>query len=256
MAKIKKFEQVTTQSDGNRLKWKGDIYVNSQGIFYVSIPEDLMDLATNLSKEVNDFKKFHIKGDKFYSDTLANCEQYIKQIHVKKSVVEKKDELLILYKFHNRGSYWKNEDGTIMACGGSEFADYSERKNAGSGWCGSSPSFIHDAYENYAIEFYAKVVKKTTYTGSDKIEFSHIAGGELGKWGEELNLFAHLRYPQTDRHSDMFYGNFQEVSYTEERAKFFHDLILGMCKLMDKLSCLQDDDILKKLMDNNTKLLE
>lgn len=254
MAKIKKFEQVTTQSDGTKLKWKGDIYVNSQGIFYVSIPEDLMDLATNLSKEVNDFKKFHIKDTKFYSDTLANCELYIKKLHKKKAVVERKDELVILYKFHNRGSYWKNKDGAILACGGSVGADHFDRED--SGWCGSTPTFTHNNYENYAIEFYAKIVNKVTFTGSDKIEFEHVGNNVLEHWGDELNHFVHLKSPSTDTHNEMFYGNFQEVPYTEERAKFFHDLLLGMCKLMDKLSCLQDDEIIKRLMDSNTKLLE
>jgi hypothetical protein len=253
MGKFKTLKCHYAKPSGGYQDLKIDISIDAKGHFYAKIPDELMEYAEKYDKENNKNTNAWLgPNQKVFSKQLESVEYFLIGMNKLQANDSVKHELVIVYAINNQVSYYKHKN--IIYPNG-EIED-DRHKSVGS-WQGGIEGM--NQVGNYSVQVYAKVVNKISQSSSDKVKWDNPAFGtkELGEHGEKLNSFTHLGWPKD---SDSHYGVVKiedcvQIPYTEERAKFFYDMLLGMCKLADKFSVLQDEKVLLKLADSGKFLL-
>lgn len=258
MAKVKKFSTFCSKPSGGYQTVKVDIHVDTKGMFYAKIPDELLEYAESFAKDKSKVSDARIgNGHKIFATTLEDIEKFLSGTNRLAANDSVKSELVILYAINNQVSYYKL-DGKILE--NAEEDDHNDRKGT---WFGGERG---NSWNNYSVQVYAKVVKRTTQTNSDTVNWDRpdpdfgpeeLRGEPLGEYGEKLNSFLNLGWPKDFCHDSNHVNpeHCTAIKYTEERAKFFYDMLIGMCKLADKFSVLQDEKVLLKLADSGKFLL-
>lgn len=270
MAKVKSFSCSYHKPSGGNFSLKGDIQVDAEGQFYFKLEEehipyaqDFIDNGQRIDKE-NKLRIWGRNRNNLYSSNMSYLEEALKGICHKVANSGVKEELVIKYLIENHVAYYKKDD-VIYPSGNDAGDGYSNRESGGK-WCGADHNNLHF----FAVKVYAKVVLKTTQTGSNQIDYGspHHAqdedlrvqndhgevDGQKDEYLHKLNRFL-LSFSGGDRYGDDNIKNFKEMPYTEKRAKFFYELMLGMCKLADKFSVLEDETTVLKMADSGRALL-
>lgn len=266
MAKVKKFSTFCEKSAGGYQKIDVDINVDTSGKFYAKIPDELLEFAEKYEKDSESkTRTAHIgNNQKVFASTLADLEYFLSSVNRLKAKDEMKVEVVILYRINNHVAYYKYPDGTIEPTGEGE-KDYYKPTGAWHGIDG------RELGNNYSVQLYAKVVVRITQANSDTVKWEkplnidstpdaykgHPEVVKMGEYAQKLNSFNNLGWPKSFCYDETQVNPAHciAIPYTEERAKFFHDMLLGMCKLADKFSVLQDEKVLLELADSGKFLL-
>jgi hypothetical protein len=266
MAKVKKFSTFCDRPSGGYQKIDVDINVDTKGMFYAKIPDELLDFAEKYANSPESKTRTSRIGNdqKIFASNLDDLEYFLSSVNRLKAKDELKVEVVILYRINNHVAYYKYPDGKIEPTGGGE---KNHNKPTGE-WHGIEG---REQGNNYSVQLYAKVVVKISQANSDKVKWDRPENRnhgpdssrnrpesvEMGEYAEKLNSFNNLGWPKDFCHDESQVNpkHCVEIPYTEERAKFFHDMLIGMCKLADKFSVLQDEKVLLKLADSGASFL-
>lgn len=151
------------------------------------------------------------------------------------------DEVVILYGTDSRVAYAIDKDGSLQPNGSLCKGDWNKGEAR---WAKSELSASRGA-EFYSIAAVAVIAKKSSCsrpTGT-VVKYSrvmHRDADELGEWAAKLGGFTGIGI-------DLEHYRLEEMPYTEEAARFFTLLLLGLCEL---------DRRLQSFMGDRTKLLQ
>lgn len=253
MGKVKTGWVRTRDAMDEHVEYKYQISVSVHGKFYCKPDQHFIDTADSMEADLKAHDAYIVKGT-LYSARLSNLEEAMARIvkrYYEKDKIKK--ELVIIYKIQNQVSYYKR-DGSISPNGERGPAD------ARGEWLGDTPKFRGDKWDSYCVKICAQIWVKSTKENTGKVKYDGPQKGELGEHGNNLNKFLQLNpfydgdYGSSDY--ETLSVQYKEMAYTEERAKFFYDILIAMCKLADKVSVLKDEDKLLQIINSGTKLLE
>jgi hypothetical protein len=231
---------------GDNLIFTSEVYVNNEGEFSVTIPDNLFDICRGIAR-IN--KEFHDKvtiaspsgaaqiNYRIYASSLDLCKKLIGVAGDEYVTCETTTEKVILYDSDIRVCYTKDDEGNIYTNG------YTPVPRVLAKHQGTLHATETDKY--YKVGFAAKIFDKITYKhgSSQKIEYKKSEmQGQMHSYPEtyhdKLNSFVGLNMPTQ---------GMKEILYTEEAAKFFYELMIGMCTLADRLSNFINDESQVKL---------
>lgn len=262
MPKLKSHTFKLSSKAGECIEFASEVSVNSEGVFAVTYPEEYdLDIQANLIKgcKATQPRKYCRVESKTLNDAIKSIENGIK------SLLDTKEthELVIWYKFITQCHYAvDSETGTIYSNAALAINETGKKygHNGAINWVdnGATKGFTaFDAPEPYTVSIQATVMRKTTYTSksNERVEYFNsneplnYSNGEtlpMGECGEKLRGFNHTNLSEHDT----------EIPYTEEAAKFFHDAMLSICSLSDKLThFFADQNNVMAAIENNAQML-
>lgn len=232
--------------NGDVLRFTSKVSVDSHGIFAVTIPDELEHTAMAMRKRddlvtVGRPKKYlRVEGS-----TLETCYKKIADIMNTYLDCTVTEELVIRYSINTDYSVFRNEDGSLHPCG--SYGNYDED---GSTWVGN----LHATKraEHFTIGVYARVFKKITHSrgGIDRVEYEYERELASDTHGDRLNAFVGMDGPHRG-------GNLEEIPYTEEAARFFHDTVMGVLAMAHNVRTFFDDksNLIKAIESNELNIL-
>ena len=275
-----KFHHVA--DNGEERSFISKVTVTQDGLFHITIPADLVNCV-----EVNLPNGCHIdqwrrtanrpsmlpKNLMHRTTTITNrvsgtsfddCKKAIKNGLRDWLKCETTEETVIRYGYKYAATYWKMPDGTIYANGGDcendpqYDQDQPEHAPEVNGkWFGNLHATKHST--GYMVSLYAAIAKKTTHTRGDvtEVEYSHpdFENFSHTTYGERLNCFVGLCEEGGWGQSDV---DCEEMPYTEEAAKFFYEMLIGMCAFADKIEGFfaEPENVIKAIESGATLLIE
>lgn len=267
MAKIGKHKISVESSIDYREKIGVEVEINvsKEGDFYFSLNEDQMKML--LDKGV-DFSKTYNKRTKklgtFYAKSLDELKNNFKKIleeAISGEILE--DRNVILYDIKTYCSYCVSEG--IPVPNGYYIKEDEKNDNGYADWHegtdrseGSSFGFnaYAQVYHKQVIKFKSGKVK--TFFWSMNYDQSK----QLGEYGKRLNHFGLKAFDIRDAYSDDGHSMWSmngkiEIDYTEENAKFFHDILVGICKLNEQIkNFIKKPELLQQIIDSQMKFLQ
>ena len=228
MAKLAPYELFLQSDIEEKFKFIFDVRVTSDGIFHFEIPDELKDTVENaISNQKVDYDLLVIIG------ILKNGKYAIshKEYNACKKIVdiagqeyvksESKEEIVICYGIDSKVTYFKSNDGEIFSNG----------QLAEGRWLGKVNDCGVNQVSFYSVGLVAICFLKTTYNRSSgsKVKYSKYDGDIIGEYGNRLNNFVGIKL------NDCSLRNLSELPYTEEAAKFFYEMMIGICRLADRM---------------------
>lgn len=258
MAKFKKHEEYASKPSGGYSTLKVDVNLNVGGEFYFKIPKEFetftKKVVSEFVDESEDSEKLYIEKGNLIANSFKLLTRIMQKIVHLAANSDLKEELVIRYRIENNTVYYKYHDGTI-APDDEEDPHRNTDKRTGT-WFGDRSSTNRRTH--FSVNVAAIVATKTTQTGSDSIAYGnpwHLHTIDINEKDNEflmkLNSFDRISF----RDDEWNATDFKEMAYTEKRAKFFYEMLLGMCKLADRFSVLDDDENTLKLADSGQSLL-
>lgn len=240
-----------------------EINVSKDGEFYFSLSDDqvnmLLDKGVDLSKTFNKRTK---KIGTFYAKSLAELKknfQTILEEAISGEIIE--DKNVILYNVTTHCSYCLSE-GLPVPNGyylkkeelrDGNYADWHEGtvKNEGGSF----------GFSAYAQVYHKQIIKFKS--GKDKTFYwamNHEQLEQLGEYGKRLNHFSLKAFDIRDAYGNGNSWNMNgklEIDYTEENAKFFHDILVGICKLNEQIkNFVKKPELLQQIINSQIKFLQ
>ncbi len=248
--------------NGEERKIVSKVTVTQDGIFHMTVPDDLVDsIRANLGSCHIDEVRRRVKKESMLPSglqrhetritnrvsgpSLDDCKRAIKAGLRDWLKCEVTEEIVIRYGRRTKTTYWKMPDGTIYAngyeCRNDPNYDHDAEECIENGnWHGELDATIHNA--GYMVSLFASIKKKTIYTRGSVVEhkysrpdfdnFSHET------WGERLNCFVGIWEDGGFMQDGI---ECEEMPYTEEAAKFFYEMLIGMCAFADKIEGFFED---------------
>jgi hypothetical protein len=237
MAKLKNIEWSKEGMAGDKVVFISSLTVDSDGIFYLSLPEFLIETARSLKIK----NRFSYKEHRIVSKTLKDGQDAIGQIIDEYLACEKTSEMIIRYDYIASCHYAKDPNGEIHPNGTYCEGGYHWNKPIGRTTRSEMEYTVHD----YSVGFKATVVLKTTYNrnASKRIKYKDPDEELLGEYGNKLNAFCRV----------VISNNSHELPYSERTAKLFYESMLALCHVADKLDVLLNRP--DNLLDMSGKLL-
>lgn len=223
--------------------------VLSTGIFQTYIPDDQVEVIKGLAKRV-DLKDVDCTTNRagksvVQATELAPIQRLLEAYGRTRVETVDHTDLILFYKLTSNTSYVIGADGEVHPDGvGVE----------GYEWIGQGS---HHSRLDYTVGITARIVARKTSRFSGGFHIKHL-NPDLPRdtFGGRLNAFTHVnypnedfwsttvegerRYPLHDDHPDGYkiYSNtgWQFMSYTEENAKFFYEMMLNVCRLSERIS--------------------
>lgn len=228
---------------GDELNFTSTVTVDSEGIFRMTIPVELEEVAHSALKGNHDGVSINQspKTLGIYAKTLDTCRKYIAIICNEYLECDVTTENMILYATDIKVSYCKVND-TFYPNGRIAGENYK--------WYGKLSATYPANY--FTIGIAARIYEKKTFKRalSTKIEYKSITTDHTNKgtYFELLNGICGLYINTTAC---------KEMPYTEEAAKFFYETMMSMCKLADRLETFfSDEDNIHKAITNNSSFLQ
>lgn len=226
MASLGKFMHRERNADTNEyLDFTGAVTVSKDGIFRITVdnPELAQVIIANHSNKVylNEGPKYlGICGydlDAIKQDIITGMKRFLQP--------QKTVEYVIRYIVASNWTAWVNhETGEFWGSGGAPGC--APRPPAG--WDGQGGLHANKTVEAFSFAVGAQVYRKTTYSRGAHVRHEYGRANQddaahIGQYGQELATYS--CWP--DRHD----SKAVEVPYTEERAKFFLELVKAIVKL-------------------------
>lgn len=238
MAKVKTHRFAHNGKTGEKIDFKSDITVDSDGDFHATIPEDLYETAKRMlgANPWDGVKRSSSQwagiipskakvNCRIGGKVLADIERFISAAMIEHLACEVTEDLVIIYTYSGQTSYIYNDEGEFGRNGyGFDGRPYY--------WGGLGDLAPHRATSQYSISVGARCAKRITYTRPsgvkvvfDRPDFpnNHHRSEHPG---EMLNEFIAL-YPDG--------GKCQVMPYSDEAAMFFVNLLMAMCKMSHQL---------------------
>lgn len=237
-----KFHEKAKNGDEREVVSK--VSVTNDGEFHMTVPDDLETSIrahitphsdTYMSRSQRPHMTLRVSGD-----SLNDCKAAIDAGLRDWMACEISEELVIRYGHRIKTTYWKMPDGTIYANGYDARNDQNydherDRAPENGTWHGTLDATTHAP--GYSVELVADIAKRITYTresgskvvyeGPDFDNFSYTT------YGERLNNFVGLRTSDGGYFHDAI--DLTDLPYSEKTAKFFYDMLIGMCAFSDKI---------------------
>ena len=250
-----KFKTVKVSYDGSRyneLKFSYDVYINSNGKFYTTLPEDVVQPLIDHNIKINHNLRTHKPGyfeNQTFNGLVEEIDSLFKEF-MSKEVIE--DKIIIRYNINTNCTYVK--DGDEIYPNGF----YVKNFECGKSKWKKGTSDLHATNSlPFGFEIYVEVKRKITYkfkTGTEKVIYDRINVPNFYKgtnkdyslvWID--NIVGITNYRMT--------GNLKEIDYTEQRAKFFVDLIKSICLINEKIIDYLEPESIIKVIESNKRLL-
>lgn len=213
---------------GEELKFTSEVSVDDDGIFNLTIPEELDEVARVVIEEpcyrTQPRTKLRVSGP-----ALEECKKQINKVVEDYLACEIVEELVIMYGTVNTTFYVKgDETGEIFANGGEcKLYGHDER------YPGYGSLHATNRSSHFQVGLAAFVRKKISYIrpSGTKVEYNRPGYRNLSynTYGERLDNVVGLDFP------DYPENRLKEMPYSEEAAKFFYDTIIAICALGDRI---------------------
>jgi hypothetical protein len=218
--------------------------VLSTGIFQTYIPEDQVEVISGLANRP-DLKGVDCttnRADKpvLQATELAAIQRLLEAYGRTRVETVDHTDLILFYKLTSNTNYVIGADGEVHPDGvGVE----------GYKWINSGHG-THQSRLDYTVGVTARVVGRKTSRFAGGFHIKHV-NPELpdDSIGSQLNRFTHVNYPNEDfwsatvegerRHplrDDNSNTGWQFMTYTEENAKFFFEMMMNVCRLSERIS--------------------
>ncbi|GIC77115.1 hypothetical protein [Moritella sp. F3] len=263
MPKINTYNFEIKNNAGDKIEFESDLFVDQNGMFAVVFPDEyVLHIRANLLKgcRVTKPRKYMRVESKSLDDAIKSIDDGIKSL----LETEESHELIIRYKYETQCHYAKHiENGKLYSNCAQGMRDNGQHSDAG----GRIVNWVDNGADNrsgrpvepYTITIQAQVLRKTTYKSRnhERVEYFHTSKPyndeisceekpHLGEFGEKLNGFNGTR---------LTLGS-EEVSYSEDAAQFFHDAMMAICGLSDRLTgFFSEKSNVMDAIENKTNLL-
>lgn len=249
MARLKSGKFNFKSNAGDVLEFIVDYSVNKDGVFSASVPDELDDIIPGVVKNDKNVSYGSFRSGsrpRILADMLDHLREALNVAGKEWATCESTSERVIVYSVDSKVGYCKTQDGRFFPNG---YTDTPGEEVAG---LGSLHASSHS--DSYRIGIAAAVMMKTTHVrgSSTKVEYEYAP--DLGNnhcfsetYHDRLNDFCglHLR-PEY----------MKQMFYTEDAAKFFYDIMIGMCKMADRIeSFMADDDAVLRAIKSQTGLI-
>ena len=212
---------------GEPMEFTSEIDVTALGLFRAVLPSELLEIVPVVLRQ-EPFLSCRIEEGKvntrLTAPTLDLLIKAIGEAGKEWSSCEESVETVILYSHDLRVGYHQAEDGTIHPNG------YLPKGIEGK-WRGKLNSSERDTH--FRIGFAATVREKVTYrrAGSTSVQYRRPARQDGDhrypeSYHDKLLAFAGLRI-EPDK--------MQEMPYTEEAARFFYEIMIGLCAMAERI---------------------
>lgn len=226
-----------TSKAGEHIEWRSTVSVNSEGIFHLTFPAELVEVARVELKAARTSPfdpmtiaqprtQWQVQGPK-----LDQCKLFLERVAQAYLRTETTVDRVIMYHVGSELSYFRLANGTIVPHAGR----LSEAEQQSGKWQGSSPSVVLD---HYRLGLFAQVLDRITEHRGDHVAVRY-ARPQLpdGSWGAQLNSWTHLNTPAF-RLPEM---TWPVVPYTETAAEFFFRILFRLCQIADQLQTVLAD---------------
>lgn len=243
------------------VKIKVDVLTSKKGLFYLYFDAHHLTFFSEHGVNAQEYCRARTgEFNKLESTTLGNLLGQVEKLLddiTSGQVIE--DKLVIIYKLGTECTYYMSDSGPVPNA--TLDPDKENSPYDPSHWVDCMPPFSERSFKFGCA---ARIMRKKVYRFLNNVEktFFYADLGELknslGEFGTKLNGFR-LRFENiSDAYRaqvDLMHGRI-EMNYTEENAKFFVDVLLGICLLNEKIrQFLGSAQDLERLIQLNQKLL-
>ena len=237
MAKVKTERMIVRDKNdqSNILDFKYDIYVSKEGLFSTTLPSNIViklkAANINVSKNRLDNEGYFSYNnlEKLEASIKAVCEEYFSRRITSEKIV-------IRYVIKTTCTYCLDVNGNIVPNAGREWTKFKERQP--NDWKQGTEEQHATSPHPFGMEVYARPCYRREYkykSGMKKTEY------------EEMTSFDH--FPDKDEETKVYRdyllsvcsmsqpdgGDLVEIEYNESTAKFFVDMIRGICLINEKI---------------------
>jgi hypothetical protein len=235
----------------NGVAFQYNVSVNQQGEFSTTLPKDIVAILDEA--KVKTGKNRLGNFGYFTSDTLDGISVQVKDAIAEafsRELVEQK--IVIEYAIETAFSYCIGRDGEIAPNGGIDWCTPDEYK-----WISGTLERHATSPCPFSLSVYVEPAVSETYkykSGRTVVELAKVRGNLYAEPIVEadpyLKWLVGVTSMNPDRNMKLKY-----MDYSESVAKFFVELLKGMCVLGEKMSMLARPDQIKSFIDNGGKLL-
>lgn len=227
-----------TGSTGEKVEYKAVVTVTTDGMFRVSVPDELVE---HLYK----YREAKIRGDVIVHKSHGSHRVEARTLRVAKDFVDeavkdflkssREEECFLAYRYRSELAYWKNPDGSITHNGGASDAESEGR------WGGCLSGRASDEKEAAGISFAAfALVKVTNARGSTvKIDWEFWRDTTHGKNKDHMDdsdVRSRLNFiSMGESPDDPSRGGWTVIPYDPKAAEFFYRVIHSLCRIDDQL---------------------
>jgi hypothetical protein len=234
MAKLKPIEFHVKNKTDEVLKFRSEVSVNQDGIFALTVPEDLAASAQALRQSDRRWNLVEIHHAQInwrvQSADLALAQQFIKQAMANHLAVETEHELIIAYRQQNTVAYYEGHDGQIY---GNGYEAGSTGGHAVGQWHGALNATAQAAH--YSVGLAARVLLKTTYRrpAGVKVVYDRPRDEDEAAHPElkRLNAFVGLNFGRPGSEGK----SFEEMPYSAAAVHFFTEAMTSMCAMARRM---------------------
>jgi hypothetical protein len=248
MPKFKTERFIMDGSVKGELNFKYDIYIDKDGVFSTTLPQDIVALfeKAQIRMHINKMKNRGYVTSSTYDGLVKSikniCEEYLSRELINEKIVLK-------YQVETSCSYMLNEDSEIVPNG------FWARNGK---WKGGTMSTHAASPETYGIWVYVKPMVRKDYkykSGTQKTEYIHIShAGE--KFDDLKKEMYNLRWlDDLTAIKSRFHGQVKEIDYSESVAEFFVGMIKFICNLNEKIKDFLEPEMIQMIVDKKMNLL-
>lgn len=248
MAKFKTIEVSFDGAKSKEVQFSYDVHTNSNGMFYTTLPENVIQPLIDHNIKINHNSRTHKPGY-FINDTLSGLAGEINSLFeefMSKETIE--DKIVIRYNIDTKCTYIKdNEEIFPNGC-------YVENHT---GFKNGTTDLHATNSAPYGIEVYVDVARKITYkfkTGTTRTVYDRIDRPNFYTGNDDDfyltwidSIIGISVYGMT--------GKLKEIDYNEQRAKFFVDLIKSICLINENIIDRLEPDSIIKIIETKQKLI-
>jgi hypothetical protein len=242
--RLKELRFGSNSKAGDRLRFNSRVYVDSAGVFEIGLPEFLHPIANTMIKSYSVSYHHRRKTNEvtIAGKTLKECQSFIDDVIQEYLKCDVKEEKVIIYSSDVHACYYRMPDGSVSQ---------KDPEDQGT-WQGSSSRsyFTQHYYVGIAVGVYLKKI----YVRGDKTECKYEAFRDRENEDcleNNLNDFNAMGLQNPGENKDI-----SEMPYSDKAAQFFYDMVMGMCKLADKMRIFfGDEKLLLEAIQKKTLLL-
>lgn len=239
-----------TNAAGETLEFEGQVSVDAKGDFSIVIPDELESTARECGLNIDrPAKNLFARGP-----NLEDLKLSVISAMKARLSTEAVHTPVIIYSTDTKVSFWLGADGEIYSSG-----CHPKKSEQDPGWSMIGGLHASSRAPHYTVGLFAQVVDRIDHyrgeqlvsTTYDRCDVGHFKWNDGMEWAFKLNSFVGLRidYDRVGR-------AYKQMAYTEQAARFFHDSMLSICRVGDRIeSFFADTERLALAIEARTPLL-
>ncbi len=262
MPKVKTIRVLKDGSVINEIDFRYDVYVDKEGAFTTTIPEDIAKLLKDSGFDT--FKNRLGNIGHYQSSTMDGLSDQIEKDIDRLMSKELVDEVIVLrYSIETICSYCIDQDGEFMPNGSFVKDDLFNKDYEKHGWQNGTIETHATSLGSFGFSAWVQPYVKRLYkfsTGKEYIDYEYVSS--FGSGTVELE-----KYPDFEPGENLLWligigsneyprgANLQEINYTEEVAEFFVELFKSIFRINENIKDYLTPEAIKKLAESKTKLI-